>query len=34
MVYISLESALFNTSNDEFHIKTAKNSGEAEKLLE
>jgi len=34
MIYINLEQALFNTSNDEFHVKTAKTAEEACKLAE
>lgn len=34
MVYIHLEHALFNTSNDEFHVKTASTVAEACKLVE
>lgn len=34
MIYINLEQALFNISNDEFHVKTAKTVEEACKLAE
>jgi hypothetical protein len=34
MIYINLEQALFNISNDEFHVKTARTVDEACKLAE
>jgi hypothetical protein len=34
MIYINLEQALFNTSSDEFHVKTARTMEEACKLAE
>jgi len=34
MIYINLEQALFNTTNDEFHVKTAKTVEESCKLTE
>lgn len=34
MIYINLEQALFNASNDAFHVKTAKTAKEACKLAE
>jgi site-specific recombinase XerD len=34
MIYINLESALFYTENNEFHVKTAKTQEEIEGLLE
>jgi integrase len=34
MIYINLEQALFNTTNDEFHVKTAKTVEELCKLAE
>jgi len=34
MIYINLESALFYTENNEFHVKTAKTQKEIEGLLE
>jgi len=34
MVYITIENALFENLNDEFHVKTAKTVEEACKLVE
>jgi hypothetical protein len=34
MIYINLVHALFNTSNDEFHVRTAGTIDEACKLAE
>jgi len=34
LVYVSLEAALFQTENDEFHVKTARTQEELKSLLE
>ena len=34
ILYINLEKAIFNSSNDEFHVHGTRDSDEAAKLLE
>jgi hypothetical protein len=33
-IYINLEEAVFNSTNDEFHVKVAEKPGEIKALLE
>ena len=34
LIYVNLESAIFQTENDNFHVKTAETSEEITRLLE